>query len=260
MFSGLYHHSRDVFKLRKYLPKRERTELDAALLVWLFCFIIWLLLTFLFHNMTSVPFVLYDATREYVILKPFNNIFHSFEPIFILFFFFFFFFFQKKQHQKGPNSKNLRSLPLCEPVNKCQSVSDRLWQIAQFRRRTVHFDRPSYAVDRRCCVIGWIADILCQIMDRNFTPCHWQFLQIGIILKELFNGFSQFFSRRRGTLWNFTFAIRLPGHFIFIACSSLLKLRTLFSQNWIFWLRPFSMQVIHMYRVFQNKPHSKFYR
>ncbi len=38
------------------------------------------------------------------------------------------------------------------------------------------------SIDGRCSVIDWVADILCQIIDRNFTRCHWQFLQIGISL------------------------------------------------------------------------------
>ncbi len=37
-------------------------------------------------------------------------------------------------------------------------------------------------VDGRCSMIGWVADILCQIIDRNFTHCHWQFLQMGQFL------------------------------------------------------------------------------
>ncbi len=73
------------------------------------------------------------------------------------------------------------TFPICKPVNKCQSVSDRLWQIMQFHWRAAHFDRLSCAVDIRCSVIGWVADILCQIIDRNFMCCHWQFLQIGLM-------------------------------------------------------------------------------
>ncbi len=46
-----------------------------------------------------------------------------------------------------------------------------------------------------------------------------------------------FFFRWRGTLSNFTFIIRLLWRFIFIACSNLLKLQTLFSRNGIFRLR-----------------------
>ncbi len=86
MISGSFHHSRDVLKLRKYLPKRAQTELDAALLVQRFCFMIWLLLTFLFHNMTSVTYVLYDVIHEYMILQHFNNIFHFFWAFFHPFF------------------------------------------------------------------------------------------------------------------------------------------------------------------------------
>ncbi len=74
-----------------------------------------------------------------------------------------------------------------------------------------------------------------------------------IFLEELFDGFSQFFSRWQGTVWNFRFAIRLHWRFIFIACSSLLKLQTLFSQNWIFQLRPFSMPVIQFIKAVKSK-------
>ncbi len=57
--------------------------------------------------------------------------------------------------------------------------SDKLCNFAVSNRRTVHFDRLSCAIHGRCSVIDWVADILCQIVDRNFMCCHWQFLQIG---------------------------------------------------------------------------------
>ncbi len=70
--------------------------------------------------------------------------------------------------------------PICASLstNVNLSVTD-LWQIMQFCQRTAHFDRLSCAIDGRCSVIGWIADILCQIIDRNFTRCYCQFLLIG---------------------------------------------------------------------------------
>ncbi len=133
--------------------------------------------------------------------------FFSFFTIFFLFFMFFFRFFngldyvqlcsfRLKVYARNVNSAidfskmsfgilSVSTTSLygkCPPdLQACQQMSICQWQIV-----------TNYAISRKdrplwqavlCCrrtllLIGWVADILCQIIDRNFTHCHWQFLQI----------------------------------------------------------------------------------
>ncbi len=81
--------------------------------------------------------------------------------------------------QERPRSASLST-------NVYPSVTDcnKLCNFAFSDRRTAHFDRLSCAVNGCCSVIGWVADILCQIVDRNFMRCHWQYLQIGAFIEN----------------------------------------------------------------------------
>ncbi len=72
-----------------------------------------------------------------------------------------------------------QSASLSTNVNLSVTDCDKLRNFAFSNRMTAHFDRLSWAANGRRSVIGCVADILYQIIDRNFTCCHWQFLQIG---------------------------------------------------------------------------------